>query len=163
MILMSNNPKEISIDRLELPEILFIGLPVNVSFKHGDFNKIGQLKEIFMQRRSEIPNIADLEHFYAPWYNCEVMFTYFFCMQVSSLEHIPDGMMGFAVPANSYLRAQYDGEYPFNPDPYEELQRYREVHGLKHHKSAMVIEKYAFADGGLDRRLIVDVYGPIES
>jgi predicted transcriptional regulator YdeE len=155
--------KEISINRLELPEIMFIGLPVNVSFKHGDFSKIGQIKESFMQRRSEIPNIVDHEHFYAPWYNCEVMFTYFYCMQVSSLEQIPEGMMGFAVPAHAYLRAQYDGEYPFNPDPYAELQRYREEHDLRHDKSAMVIEKYAFANEGLDGRLVVDVYGPIES
>lgn len=159
---MSNNPKEISINRLELPETLFIGLPVNVSFKHGDFSKIGQVKEAFMRRRVEIPNIADSEHYYAPWYNCEIMFTYFYCMQVSSLEQIPEGMMGFAVPAHAYLRAQYDGEYPFNPDPYEELQRYREVHGLGHDKSAMVIEKYALANEGLDGRLVVDVYGPIE-
>ncbi|WP_051236885.1 GyrI-like domain-containing protein [Paenibacillus pinihumi] len=160
---MSNKPKEISIHRLELPEIMFIGIPVNVSFKHGDFSKIGQLKQTFMQRRSEIPNIADVDHYYAPWYDCEVMFTYFYCMQVSSLEQIPEGMTGFAVPARTYLRAQYDGAYPCNPDPYAELQKYREIHNLRHDKSAIVIEKYALANESLEGRLVVEVYGPIES
>ena len=160
---MSNNAQEIPISREELPELLFIGLAVIVSFKHGDFSKIGQIKEVFMQRRNEIPNVVDPDHYYAPWYNCEVMFTYFYCMQVSSLEQIPEGMMGFAVPGHTYLRAQYDGVYPFEPEPYAELQRYREAQNLRQNQSAMIFEKYAFVNEGMDGRMIVDVYGPIES
>ncbi len=84
-------------------------------------------------------------------------------MQVSSLEQIPEGMIGFAVPAHTYLRAQYDGLYPFDPDPYAEMQRYREMHDLRNNQSAMVIEKYAYSNDGMDGRIIVDVYGPLET
>ncbi|GFN31348.1 hypothetical protein [Paenibacillus xylaniclasticus] len=63
---MSINAKGISISRENLPELLFIGLPVNVSFKHGDFSKIGHAKEAFMRRRNEISNVVDQDHFYAP-------------------------------------------------------------------------------------------------
>lgn len=160
---MPNNANEMKISRQELPELLFIGLPVNVSFKHGDFSRIGQVKETFMRRRGEIPNIVDADHYFAPWYNCEVMFTYLYCMRVGSLEQVPEGMMGFAVPAHDYLLAQYDGVHPFGQDPYAELQRYRETYGLKAHKAAMIIEKYAFACEGVDGRITVDVYGPIEN
>jgi Uncharacterized protein conserved in bacteria len=163
---MSNQPEMIQqaipISRQELPELQFVGMIVNVSFKHGDFGRIGEVKEAFMRRRTEIQNVVDPDYFYAPWYSCEVMFTYFYCMQVSSLEHVPEGMMGFSVPAHTYLKAEYDGVSPWEPDPYGELQRYRAEHGLKEHSNAMVIEKYAFANEGREGRITIDIFGPIE-
>jgi predicted transcriptional regulator YdeE len=163
---MSNQPETVKqvvpISRQELPELLFIGMIVNVSFKHGDFSRIGEVKEAFMRRREEIQNVVDPDHYYAPWYSCEVMFTYFFCMQVSSLEQVPEGMMGFSVPAHMYLKAKYDGAHPLGPDPYGELQRYRAEHGLKEHPRAMVIEKYTFANEGREGLITVDVFAPIE-
>lgn len=159
---MINAKKSLQVKLVELPELLMIGIPVNVSYKHGDFSKIGRNKEEFKRRLAEIPNAVNPAEFYAPWYNCEVMFTYFYCLQVSSLEHIPEGMMGFSIPAHNYLFVEYDGVYPFDPDPYEAIHQYRDENDIKVNKEAMILEKFTFADEGQDGRVVVEIYGPVE-
>lgn len=159
---MANAKNSLEVKQVELPELLMIGIPVNVSFKHGDFSKIGRNKAEFKRRLDEIPNAVNRDEFYAPWYNCEVMFTYFYCLQVSSLDHIPEGMMGFSIPAHPYLLVEYDGVYPFEPDPYATIQQYREEHGMKVNKEAMILEKYKFAVDGVEGKIAIAVYAPIE-
>jgi predicted transcriptional regulator YdeE len=124
---------------------------------HGDFSKIGRVKDEFKRRLSEIPNAVNPDEFYAPWYNCEVMFTYFYCLQVSSLEQIPEGMMGFSIPAHKYINTEYDGDYPFDPDPYQVLQQYRGKHDIKVVKEAMILEKFMFVNEGREGKLNVTV------
>lgn len=159
---MTMTKKSLEVKQVELPEMFLIGLPVNVSFKHGDFSKIGRTKDEFKRRLSEIPNAVNPGEYYAPWYNCEVMFTYFYCLQVSSLEHIPEGMMGFSIPTHNYLYVKYDGVHPFDPDPYAAIQQYREQHGLNACKEAMILEKYTFADEGPEGRVALAIYAPVE-
>jgi len=58
---------------------------------------------------------------------------------------------------------KYDGVYPFDPDPYEILQQYRDEQGLLKNSAAMVIEKYLIAaNEGQTERLAVEIWGPIE-
>jgi len=156
----SSNILEVKV--VDLPEMLMIGLPVNVAFKHGDFGKIGRNKEEFDRRIIEIPHAVNREEYYAPWFNCEVMFTYFYCLQVSSLEHVPEGMMGFSIPARRYLRTEYEGPHPMGFDPYEALKIYREKHGINPNKEAMILEKYRFADDGRQGKIALTVFGPVE-
>ncbi|NIK77804.1 putative transcriptional regulator YdeE [Paenibacillus castaneae] len=159
MTIVEQNHK---IEITELGELLMIGLPVNVSFKNGDFSKIEQTKEEFKRRLSEIPNAVNPVEYYAPWYSSEVMFTYLYCLQVSSLEFIPEGMIGLTIPAHQYVLVSYDGVRPFEPDPYEVIHRYSDEHGLKKNEPAMILEKYLFENDDREGKIVIDVYAPIQ-
>lgn len=43
----------------KLPELMMVGFPVVVSFKHGDFSKIGKTKALFDARKEEIQHAVD--------------------------------------------------------------------------------------------------------
>ena len=48
---------------IQLGEKKMVGLPVIVAFKDGDFSQIGQGKERFMARKSEIGHIIDSDKY----------------------------------------------------------------------------------------------------
>jgi effector-binding domain-containing protein len=148
---------------IKLHEMKMVGFPVNVSFKDGDFSKIGETKQLFMERKDEIQHVVDPETYWAPWYNCEVMFTYFFCHQVSELMDIPEGMMGFTIPESTYATVYYDGPHPWNPDPYDLLALFRQANNFTTKENGMVLEKYRFEkDCTPMERITLDVFGPIQ-
>ncbi|WP_158606453.1 GyrI-like domain-containing protein [Paenibacillus ginsengarvi] len=157
---MSGSEKKLEVSVVELTELLLIGMAVTVPFRHGDYSQIGRCKEEFRRRQGDIPNVIDHEAYYSPWYSCEVMFTYMFCLRVSSLEHIPEGMIGFSIPARHYVHVDYDGVSPFDPDPYGALRLFREKRGLKADKEAMVVEKFPFAGEDREGRVTVGIYAP---
>ncbi|WP_051251376.1 GyrI-like domain-containing protein [Paenibacillus harenae] len=150
------------VEILTLGEMKFVGFPVNVSFKDGDFSKIGRTKQLFMERKSEIRHAVDPETYWAPWYNCEVMFTYFYCLQVSGLADIPEGMMGFAIPESRYAAVRYEGPHPWEPSPYALLAEFREANRISAKENGMVLEKYRFDDDCKPgEHISIDVLGPI--
>jgi predicted transcriptional regulator YdeE len=147
---------------IQLGEKKMVGLSVVVAFKDGDFSQIGQTKERFLARKSEIEHIINSDTYWAPWYSCEVMFTYFYCMEVSELTNIPAGMMGFTIPEAAYAYVHYEGPHPMGPDPYGLLAAYRQTNNLTHKERGMVLEKYRFDNECIpDRHISVGVYGPI--
>lgn len=91
------------------------------------------------------------------------MFTYFYCLQVSELSDIPEGMMGFSIPAATYAAVHYEGPHPMGPDPYETLAKYRSENGIEAQSNAMVLERYRFEHQNLpEGRIKFDVYGAIK-
>jgi len=146
---------------VQLGELKMVGFPVIVSFNDGDFAKIGQTKALFLKRKDEIKHAVHTEYYWAPWYSCDVMFTYFYCLQVSELSDIPEGMMGFTIPAEEYVRVAYDGPKPMDPDPYGMLAEHRRRNGLSEKENALIIEKYPFDKDCFEDRLTVEVFGPV--
>ncbi|MBP1991918.1 GyrI-like domain-containing protein [Paenibacillus eucommiae] len=147
---------------VQLEEMKFVGFPVVVSFKDGDFSKIGKMKQLFMERKGEIKHAVDQESYWSPWYSCELMFTYFYCLRVSELADIPEGMNGFTIPGTKYAAVSYEGPHPMGPDPYELLAQYRQANQIKQKDNGMVIEKYRFDQECLPNEYIaLEVYGPI--
>jgi predicted transcriptional regulator YdeE len=148
---------------LKLEEMKVVGFAINVSFQDGDFSKIGKTKQLFIDRLNEIKHAVDTETYWAPWYSCENMFTYFYCLQVNELSDIPDGMMGFTIPTATYAVVYYDGPHPMNPDPYGTLAAYRRENGLVHAEKKMNLEKYRFDRECIPQeKVTVEVYGPIK-
>lgn len=92
------------------------------------------------------------------------MFTYFYCLEVGDLSDIPEGMMGFTVPAHTYAIVRYEGPYPWSPDPYDAIAEYRQQHGLESDRNGMVLEFYGFANEAVreEGRLIIDVAVPLK-
>lgn len=155
--------KASEVEIVKLQEMYMVGFPVNVSFKHGDFSTIGRTKQLFMERKDEIRHAVDPDVYWAPWYDSEVMFTYFYCLQVSELSDVPEGMMGFAIPEATYASVYYEGPLPWGPDPYGMLAEYRKANGLAPRERGMILEKYRFDDDCKpDESIAIRVLGPIQ-
>ncbi|WP_409342717.1 GyrI-like domain-containing protein [Paenibacillus sp. MBLB4367] len=150
---------------VSLPEMIMVGFPVNVSFKEGVFSNIGLTKQRFMDNKAAIKHAVDPDTYWAPWYNCEVMFTYFYCLEVSELADIPEGMMGFTIPAASYATVRYEGPLPWSqPDPYGLLAEYRRDKGIESYENGMVLEKYRFDnDCAPNEYTAIEVFGPVKA
>ncbi|UVI28027.1 GyrI-like domain-containing protein [Paenibacillus spongiae] len=149
------------VELVQLGELKMVGIPVIVSFKDGDFGKIGQTKQLFLARKGEIKHTVHSECYWAPWYSCEVMFTYFYCLEVSELADIPEGMLGFTIPKGTYTKVRYEGPHPADPDPYAVLAAYRQEHHMSAKADGMVLEKYPFDKDSILQWLSTEVYGPV--
>ncbi|MGM0882331.1 MAG: GyrI-like domain-containing protein [Bacillota bacterium] len=159
-VMTSGKAGEVEI--IKLSEMKMVGFPVNVSFKDGDFSKIGKTKQLFMERKDEIQHAVDPDTYWAPWYNCEVMFTYFYCLEVSELSDIPEGMMGFTIPESTYAAVYYEGPHPWDPDPYALLAQFREANQIAVKENGMVLEKYRFDnDCKPEEHIALGVLGPV--
>lgn len=159
---VADQRKAAEVKLVQLGEKKMVGLPVIVAFKDGDFSQIGKTKERFLARKGEIGHVIDPDTYWAPWYSCEVMFTYFYCLEVTELTDIPEGMMSFTIPEAAYAHVHYEGPHPMDPDPYGSLAEYRKSNDLAHKESGMVLEKYSFDNDCLPDHISVDVYGPIQ-
>ncbi|QGQ99000.1 AraC family transcriptional regulator [Paenibacillus psychroresistens] len=149
---------------IKLGEMKMVGFPVIVAFKEGDFSKIDKTKQQFMERRNEILNVIDPNIYWAPWFSCDVMFTYFYCLQVSEWAEIPHGMMSFTIPEAEYAAVHYSGPHPMDPDPYDYLAIFRQKNNIELKEKGMVLEKYRFdqnCEPGV--KIALDVFGPIKS
>ncbi|WP_164779685.1 GyrI-like domain-containing protein [Paenibacillus kobensis] len=145
-------------------EMKFIGIPVIVSFKDGDYSTIERTKKLFMERRVEIEGVIDPDMMWAPWYANDIMFTYIYAVQVAELVNVPAGMIGFTQPAAEYAVVAYDGPLPWNPDPYHLLYEYRQSEGLEQNDRLMVLEKYRFdLEAEPNGQISIQVWGPLKS
>lgn len=147
---MSQNP----IKTVHLEEKKFVGFPVTSSFSFHDPNRIEEAKRQFLERKNEIRDVVNPEEYVCPHFASEVLFTYFYCMEVSALEDIPEGMIGFTIPARNYVTTRA------NADPYEVLHAYIKDNGIDHHPRALALEVYQFADPEWPGK--VDVFVPIK-
>ncbi|RAV11229.1 GyrI-like domain-containing protein [Paenibacillus contaminans] len=149
---------------VRLPEMKMVGFPVNVSFRDGVFSNIGLAKRKFMENKAAIKHAVDPDTYWAPWFNCDVMFTYFYCLQVNKLSDIPEGMMGFTIPAATYAAVRYEGPHPWSPDPYGLLAEFRQSSGLENYEKGMILEKYRFdADCVPNEYIAIEVFGPVKA
>ncbi|RXZ77449.1 AraC family transcriptional regulator [Paenibacillaceae bacterium] len=55
-------------------------------------------------RKSVIKNTVNNQVVFSPYFANEIMATYFACFEVSELNDIPEGMMGFIIPAHDYVK-----------------------------------------------------------
>lgn len=148
---------------VKLDEMKMVGFPVNVAFKNGDYSQIEKTKQRFLERKAEIKHVVNPDVYWAPWYNCEVMFTYFYCLQVSELSDIPEGMMGFTIPESLYAAVKYEGPHPWEPSPYGLLATYREQNGIANKEEGMIIEKFEFAKDCLPgKQLSIEIFTPLK-
>lgn len=147
---------------LKLDTMRMVGVPVIVSFKDGDFSQIGKTKQRFMERKEEIRHAVDPQTYWSPWYSCKVMFTYFYCLQVSEITDIPEGMMGFTIPASYYAAVRYEGPKPMDPDPYAILATYRKENNIANKQDGMILEKYRFENDCKPGWLALEVFGPVQ-
>lgn len=103
---------------LELPEMKLIGLSITSSFVGHEPERVEAMKREFNSRKDEISNIIHPERYLSPHFTSENLFTYMICMEVEELTNVPEGMLGFTIPAHRYVQVKSKG------DPYEILHTY---------------------------------------
>ncbi|AEI38975.1 GyrI-like domain-containing protein [Paenibacillus mucilaginosus] len=141
----------VSLEKLQL-----IGLHVTIPFELGKDGErsVHRVREEFIRRRHEIRHAVQPARYVCAHYASEVLFTYFYCLEVSSLDAIPGGMTGFTVPPHRYAAIRSDG------DPYLDIENGLLANGLRKDIRALALEFYSF-----ERPLWpseVDVYVPLE-
>lgn len=146
------NYNQVSIVQLE--EMKFIGIPVTSSFLNHTPKRIEDTKEIFLNRKNEIQNTINPDRYVCPHYASEVLFTYFYCMEVTKLDEIPEGMIGFSIPAHKYVTTRS------NQDPYEVLHTYLDNDRMENNAKALALEVYYFDNPNWPTE--VDVYIPVK-
>ncbi|WP_405176275.1 effector binding domain-containing protein [Paenibacillus sp. FSL H8-0261] len=138
---------------LELPEMKLIGLSITSSFVGHEPERVEAMKREFNSRKDEISNIIHPERYLSPHFTSENLFTYMICMEVEELTNVPEGMLGFTIPAHRYVQVKSKG------DPYEILHTYVREKDLPSNDRALAIEVYQFANPTWPDE--VDVYIPL--
>lgn len=142
------------VEIIQLPELKFVGIPVTSVFANHDPNRIEKTKKDFLNRVEEIKRIANPPEYVCLGFVSETLFTYLICVEVTELIEVPEGMLGFSIPAHTYGKARS------NDDPYSVIHNYFKRHGINNNKRAVALEIYKFEDPEWPNK--VDVYIPIE-
>ncbi|MDQ0899647.1 GyrI-like domain-containing protein [Paenibacillus sp. V4I7] len=85
-------------------EYQLVGQSLTANFPKGFPDAALQIQSQFAERRHEITNAKDQEILFSP-YMCNGIFaTYFACLEVDDLTVIPEGMIGFKLPAVNFAK-----------------------------------------------------------
>jgi predicted transcriptional regulator YdeE len=125
------------IEVVQLGERKYIGIAVTSPLKN--VKGIGEVCELFMERKGEIQGKVDESTYVCVHFANEVLFTYIYCMQVTELQPIPDGMIGFEVPNNQYVKVQSNGE-----EPYGLIDKYLGDKGMQSNSNSVSFEVFQF-------------------
>lgn len=81
-----------------------IGQSITTNFPSGFPDAALKVQLEFVERRNEIMNSIDKEVLFSPYMCNGIIATYFACLEVSDLSDIPEGMIGFTLPSQSYAK-----------------------------------------------------------
>lgn len=85
-------------------EYSLVGQSITANFPSGFPDAALKVQLEFVERRNEIVNAKDKEVLLSPYMCNDIIATYFACLEVSDLTDIPDGMIGFTLPAQTYAK-----------------------------------------------------------
>ncbi|GIP38980.1 hypothetical protein J31TS4_22600 [Paenibacillus sp. J31TS4] len=125
------------IEVVPLKERKYVGIAVTSPLK--DVNGIGEARQQFMDRIGEIQGKVDETTYVCVHYANEVLFTYLYCMEVMDHRSAPDGMIGFEVPANRYVKVQANGD-----EPYGLIEQFLRDNGMQSHAGSVSFEVFRF-------------------
>lgn len=140
----------------ELLEMKLIGIPVSATFQN-QINEISKVKEIFMNRRTEIASAISSNKYICPHFANDILFTYIYCLEVSRLEEIPDGMIGFAVPKSRYVKVKSQST---DIEPYGIANEYIKKNKLAQNAALLMFEVHSF--GGIESKYQAEILIPIQ-
>ncbi len=120
-----------------LGERKYIGIAVTSPLKN--VKGIGEAQQFFMERKDEIQRKVDECTYVCVHFANEVLFTYIYCMEVTELQPIPEGMIGFEVPSNQYVKVHSNGE-----EPYGLIDTFLRDKGMESHSNSVSFEVFQF-------------------
>jgi len=135
-----------------LGERKYIGIAVTSPLKN--VIGIGEAQQLFMERKDEIQCKVDESTYVCVHFANEVLFTYMYCMEVTELQSIPEGMIGFEVPSNHYVKVHSNGE-----EPYGLIDIYLRDKGMESKSNSVSFEVFQF--GKEESKYSADILVPI--
>jgi predicted transcriptional regulator YdeE/catechol 2,3-dioxygenase-like lactoylglutathione lyase family enzyme len=129
--------EQVEIVRVE--EKCYVGVPVTSSFQN--VVGIGEARQIFMEKKNEIQSIVNKDQYACLHFANNVLFTYVYCMEVSTIDKVPQGMIGFAVPGNRYAKARTKYK-----EPYGFINTYLSDNQMEKDSSSLAIEIFKFGE-----------------
>ncbi|MCR8843888.1 GyrI-like domain-containing protein [Paenibacillus sp. SC116] len=126
-------------DELKLVGISYSG-PVKECFPDESI----KLHERFWKRRDEIASATHTDFIFSPYYGNDQFMTYWGCLQVDTLEGVPDGMVGLRLPSQLY--AVVEGKKETISDAYKALYRWIRQKHLDREWGASCIELFHVDD-----------------
>ncbi|MGO4374725.1 GyrI-like domain-containing protein [Paenibacillus sp. MCAF20] len=137
MMMMKTNQIEI----VTLETKYFIGVPVTNVFQRFDSERMIETNQLFLARRNEIIGTINEQEYVCPHFANDILFTYVYCMEVTEIKNIPNGMIGFQVPSQRYVKVRSADQ-----DPYALSKEYLKEKGLENNTRSLALEVFRFGE-----------------
>jgi predicted transcriptional regulator YdeE len=85
-------------------EFKFVGISNTAPFPSAFPQAAVKVQQKFEKRINEISNPVNNKILISPFICNGIIATYFACLEVSDLQSIPEGMIGFTVPSSEYVK-----------------------------------------------------------
>jgi predicted transcriptional regulator YdeE len=142
------------IEIVTLEEKHFIGVPVTTAFQRVDTESMREAYQRFLTRKSEIQGTLNQDEYVCPHFANDILFTYIYCMEVTGTEDVPQGMVGFSIPSQRYVKVRSKDK-----DPYALVKSFLREESLENNRQSLALEVFKF---GEDQHFHnADIYVPI--
>lgn len=119
----------------------FIGVPVTNVFQRFDSERMIETNQLFLARRNEIKGTINEQEYVCPHFANDILFTYIYCVEVTEIKDIPNGMIGFHVPSQRYVKVRSADQ-----DPYALSKEYLKENGLENNTRSLALEVFRFGE-----------------
>ncbi|MHC8514743.1 GyrI-like domain-containing protein [Sporosarcina sp. ITBMC105] len=85
-------------------EFKFVGISMTAPFPSGFPEAAMKVQQQFEKRMLEVENYVDRQVLCSPYVGNGIVTTYFACLEVTTLEVIPEEMIGFTIPTMQYAK-----------------------------------------------------------
>jgi predicted transcriptional regulator YdeE len=133
--------KTYQIEIVSLEAKYFIGVPVTNVFQRFDSERMKEANQLFLERRNEIKGIINDQKYVCPHFANDILFTYIYCMEVEGINDTPNGMIGFFVPSQRYIKVRSSDQ-----DPYAISHEYLKENGLENNTRSLALEVFKFGE-----------------
>jgi predicted transcriptional regulator YdeE len=138
----------------------FVGMSVTATFPDSFPEAAIRVQTEFWGRRGEIRQAKNADVLFSPGMCNGIVATYFACLEVMDLSSVPEGMIGFALPAMDYAKTRCTNKTI--GDGYDTIFAWCKENGYEHRQQgAMQIEVF-YIDDDVDEEP-VDVLIPIST
>jgi AraC family transcriptional regulator len=148
---------------IEKKEMKVVGIPWNGSY--SQINKIPGLFAELQMRLDEVLDQTDEPVMIAPFHSRETELTYYVTTPVEKITFVPDGMVGFTIPAKNYVYATHNGTPGEIDHTYSKIYSWMKEYGYEKDHHALSLEVYDkdFKRLNLSKKqLSFDIYIPIK-
>jgi len=130
----------LEIQVVEKEELRVVGISWN-----GTYSQTSTIPDLFVEmkgRLEEVVNKTDDPVLIAPFHSRETEFTYFVTKPVIKIEDVPEGMVGFTIPAKNYVFATHKGRPEEVENTYLQMFSWMREYGYEQDFQALSLEVY---------------------
>lgn len=148
---------------VEKEELKVVGLSWSGTYSQAD--KIPSLFHLMEERLKEVPFQTKEPVLIAPFHSRESEFTYYVTTPVEEFKNIPEGMVGFSIPAKYYVCTTHKGSPEEVENTYQRLFSWMEEYGYEQDLQALSLEIYKeeHKQQNVTGNLHFDIYLPIKT